>query len=207
MKDRVRDMYEQITMPESCIQKVNRAMDAGSQPEKHCTRHVGRTLTAIAAVLALVLLISPQARAAVNGLMVKYFWPDSDLTIYEETNENGEVVKIVGVDTEAPAFARLVNGRLYFLGNGEKVDITDLITEEKPYYYRYVDEYDLTHYMAVAYSDTIENFGIYEFIKDENQGEWVTGTGRNYLHPETMERYPWVDIVWDEWDIPWPMPE
>ena len=60
--------------------------------------------------------------------------------------------------------------------------------------------------MAVGYSGSIENFGIYEFIREEN-GEWVTGTGRNFLSMETETRYPWVELVWEEFDIPWPMPD
>ena len=164
----------------------------------------------IAAVLALVLVISPRARAAVEDWVVKYFFPGSDLTIYEQKDAGGNVVGIAGVvDTDAPPFARMVNGRLYFLGNNEKIDITEEITEEKPYFYTYVDDYGLTHAMAVGYSGTIENYGIYEFIWEEAGGErdWVTGTGRNFLSNETDTRYPWVDIVWEELDIPWPMPE
>ena len=66
--------------------------------------------------------------------------------------------------------------------------------------------------MAVGYSGSIENYGIYEFIREVTEGQadwegWVTGTGRNDLDPETETRYPWVDIVWQELNIPWPMPE
>ena len=123
-----------------------------------------------------------------------------------EKDDNGNVTRITGVNTDDPAFARIVNDRLYFLGKGQKIDITNQVTEEAPYYYTYVDDYGLTHYMAVGYSGSIENFGIYEFIREEN-GEWVTGTGRNFLSMETETRYPWVELVWEEFDIPWPMPD
>ncbi len=207
MKERVKEMFAQVTMPEETEKKIRSAvMDAGRTARKP-KRRLAATA---AAVLALVLLISPQARAAVEGWVVKYFFPGSDLTIYEQTDENGNVVGIVGVvDTEAPPFARIVNGRLYFLGNNEKTDITDEITEEQPYYYTYVDDYGLTHAMAVGYSGSIENYGIYEFIWQEVDGqrEWVTGSGRNFLSMETESRYPWVDIVWEDLGVPWPMPE
>ena len=207
MKERVKEMFAQVTMPEEAEKKIRSAvMDAGRTARKPKQRLAATA----AAVLALVLLISPQARAAVEGWVVKYFFPGSDLTIYEQTDENGNVVGIVGVvDTEAPPFARIVNGRLYFLGNNEKTDITDEITEERPYYYTYVDDYGLTHAMAVGYSGSIENYGIYEFIWQEVDGkrEWVTGSGRNFLSTETESRYPWVDIVWEDLGVPWPMPE
>ena len=209
MNDQVKNLYEQITMPEKCVQRIQQSI-IEKNPEKGRIRVIWRRAVAVAVLLALVLFISPEARAAMNNLFVKYFWPDSDITIYEIVDSDGEVEGTVAVvDTEAPAFARMVNGRLYFLGNGEKIDITDVIEEEKPYYYSYVDEYGLTHEMAVGYSGTIENYGIYEFIWKEEAGEkdWTMGTGRNFLSPETETRYPWVEIVWDDLNIPWSMPE
>lgn len=204
MKERVKDMFAEVTMPEETERKIRQAM---AEPQRKRMPAAIKRVATMAATLLLVLSLSPTVRAAVNDWVVKYFWPDSDITIYEMTDENGDSACVVGVDTEAPGFARIVNGRLYFVGNGEKIDITDQITEEAPFYYTYVDEYGLTHYMAVAYSGSLENFGIYEFIRDEQKGEWVTGTGRNFLDLETQTRYPWVDVIWEQWNIPWLMPE
>lgn len=211
MKEYVKEMFEGITMPEETEQKIRMVMAEDREPERKYSGSL-RRIAAAAAVFVLIFALSPTARAAVNNIVVKFFFPGSDITVYEETDENGDTVSIVVVDTEAPAFARIVNGRLYFLGNGEKIDITDQIAEEEPYFYTYKDDYDLTHYMAVGYSGSIENFGIYEFIREEKEGQkdwegWVTGTGRNFLNPETETRYPWVDIVWAKLNVPWPMPE
>lgn len=205
MKKEIVDAFGEVKMPAACEQRIHRAIQEKRKPERKPVHRLHPVAAALALVI-LMLSLSTEVRAAVNGLVVKYFFPDSDITIYEELDENGEVIRITGVDTEAPPFARIVNGRLYFLGNGQKIDITDQITEEAPYYYTYVDDYGLTHYMAVGYSGSIENFGIYEFIREEN-GEWVTGTGRNFLSMETETRYPWVELVWEEFDVPWPMPE
>lgn len=203
MKKQIVDIFDAITMPEDCGARIHSAM---AEQKKTVRRPLLQPVAAALALVLVALSLSTEVRAAVSGLVVKYFFPDSDITIYEELDENGETVRITGVDTEAPGFARMVNGRLYFVGNGEKIDISDQITEETPYYYTYVDDYRLTHYMAVGCSGSPENFGIYEFIREES-GEWVTGTGRNFLDPETETRYPWVDLVWAQWDIPWPMPE
>lgn len=205
MKKKIVDAFGEVKMPAACEQRIHRAIQGKRKPERKPVHRLHPVAAALALVI-LMLSLSTEVRAAVNGLVVKYFFPDSDITIYEELDENGEAIRITGVDTEAPPFARIVNGRLYFLGNGQKIDITDQISEEAPYYYTYVDDYGLTHYMAVGYSGSIENFGIYEFIREEN-GEWVTGTGRNFLSMETQTRYPWVELVWEEFDVPWPMPE
>lgn len=199
----VKDMFEQVTMPEEVQRKIRKSMEHPKKPASMLWKRAA----AAAVMLLLVIFLSPTVRAVVNQWAVKYFWPDSDITIYEMTDENGNTVGVAGVDTEAPAFARMVNGRLYFLGNGEKLDITDQISQEDPYFYTHVDDYGLTHYMAVGFSGSLENFGIYEFIRDEATGEWITGTGRNFLSSETETRYPWVDIVWEHYSIPWPMPE
>jgi len=198
----VKNMFEQIKMPLETERRICQTMKKSPRPVV-----LWKRAAAAVAMLVLVIVLSPTVRAAVNNWVVKYFWPDSDITIYEMTDENGEVVGIAGVDTESPGFVRLVNGRLYFLGNGEKIDITEQITEEEPYYYTFVDEYGLTHNMAVGISGGIENFGIYEFIRNEAESEWITGTGRNFLDPETETRYPWVDLVWEHYSIPWPKPD
>ena len=205
MKDQIRNMFEQITMPRDTEMRIRAAMGT-RQPAKPRWKPA---VTA-AAVLAMLLLISPQARAAVEDWVVKYFFSGSDLTIYQQTDPQGNVTGIMAtVDTEAPAFAQVVDGRLYFLGNGENLDITDEIAEDNPFFYTYVDNYGLTHAMAVGYSGSIENYGIYEFIWEDVDGQrdWVTGSGRNFLSSETETRYPWVDLVWQELNVPWPMPE
>lgn len=205
MKNQIRNMFEQITMPRDTEMRIRAAMDR-RQPAKSRWKPA---VTA-AAVLAMLLLISPQARAAVEGWVMKYVFSGSDLTIYQQTDPQGNVTGIMAtVDTEAPAFAQVVDGRLYFLGNGENLDITDEIAEDNPFFYTYVDNYGLTHAMAVGYSGSIENYGIYEFIWEDVDGQrdWVTGSGRNFLSSETEARYPWVDLVWQELNVPWPMPE
>lgn len=206
MKDQVYNLFASIEMPGETEQRLRMAME-----EKHNHRRKllawARPIATMAVMLAFVLTITPIVRAAANEWMVKYFWADSDITIYKV--QYGDVEATVAVvDTEAPVFARMVNGRLYFLGNGEKTDITDQITEASPYYYSYVDEYGLTHDMAVGYSDTMDNFGVYEFIWKEEAGEkvWNLGTGRNFLDAKTKACYPWVEIVWKDLEIPWEMP-
>lgn len=205
MKKEIVEAFDAAAMPRECEQQIRAVIRENCETKRKPVRRLHPVATALA-VAVLMLSMSTEVRAAVNNMVVKYFFPDSDISVYEETAENGEVVRITVVDTEAPPFARIVNDRLYFVGNGEKIDITDEITEDAPYYYTYVDDYGLTHNMAVGYGGSIENFGIYEFVREE-AGDWVTGTGRNFMDPETETRYPWVDIVWKDLDIPWPKPE
>lgn len=208
MKQKIVDAFENVTMGSDCEQRIRKAMSENHSRRKNT---VLKHLAAVAAVFALILCLSPEARAAVENMVVKYIFPESGITIYEETDDQGNVTGIMAVDTGAAPFAEVRGDRLYFLGNGEELDITDQISEEEPFLYSYMDDYGLTHYMAVGCSGSIENFGIYEFIRENKEGQqdwegWVNGTGRNFLDPETDVRYPWVDIVWEQLDIPWPLP-
>lgn len=205
--NQVKEMYEQIHMPESTQQRIRTAM---AETPRQVT--VWKRAAAMAAMVVLVLFLSPTVRAAVEGWVVKYVFPDSGMTLYEQKDENGEITSVMGVDTESDGFAQYRDGKLYFTGNGENLDITEEIQEDAPYYYTYVDDYGLTHYMAVGYSGTPENFGIYEFIREVADGQtsaegWVGGSGRNFLDPATETRYSWVDLVWEHWNIPWSKPE
>lgn len=209
MNQQVKNMYEEIHMPRETEQRIRKAMTE-SQNKRQIS--VWKRAAAMAAMLVLVLCLSPTVRAAVESWVVKYVFPDSGMTLYEQRNEDDELVSIMGVDTESEGFAQYRDGRLWFTGNGECLDITEEMQEDAPFYYTYVDDYGLTHYMAVGYSGTLENFGIYEFIREVTEDQsaaegWVGGSGRNYLDPVTETRYPWVDLVWQHWNIPWSMPE
>lgn len=197
MKELTR-FYDSVHMPKEC---ENLILNTISAPKRKF-----RPAAAIAAVLTLVLVLglSPTVRAVVEDWITTRF-PGLDLTIQQRTTAEGIGEMVVSIDTEAPTFAYVENGRLFFTGNGENLDITDEITEEKPYFYSCEDERGYEIYYAVGYDGTIENFGTYEFIKKD--GEWFTGSGRNFLSTQAEgQAYSWVKVVWDTLDIPWPMP-
>lgn len=190
--------FDSVHMPKECEDRI---LNTISTP-----RRKFRPAAAVAAVVALVLVLgmSPTVRAAVEDWITTRF-PGLDLTIQQRTTEEGIEEMIVSIDTEAPTFAYMENGRLYFTGNGENLDITDEITEEKPYFYTCEDDRGHEIYFVVGYDGTIENFGTYEFIKKD--GQWLTGSGRNFLSCQVEGQvYPWVKVVWDTLNIPWSMP-
>lgn len=212
MKDKVKEMFAQVTMPENTEEKILNAVAKGRKPKRHYIANFASRAATVAAILALVLVLSPTARAAVEGWVLKYVFPESGLSVYAQTDAEGNEVGVMVVDTLSESFAQYRDGRLYVSYEGEEWDITDQITEEEPYFYEFVDEYGLTHYRAVGYSGSLDNFGIYEFVRTVEEGQgpregWEGGSGRNFLSAETEQRYPWVDIVWEKLGVPWPMPE
>lgn len=202
MKDKVKAMYEDVTMPADCQARILRAAE---ERERKKPRPIWRSALSAAAVLALVICLAPPVWAAVENLVVRFFEPETGLTVYEGENERGKSKVEVHYDTETPPFAEVREGRLYFTGHGEEIDITDQVQEGKPYIYTYEKEDGSTVYMIVGMEGTVENFGIYTFVREEN-GQWLTGAGHNFLNTDTMQPYPWVVNLWEQLDIPWPMP-
>lgn len=197
MKDRVKNMYEEIRMPKSCEENILRAAEEKrNQRRKPALRPV---LTA-AAVLALVICLASPVGAAVGNLVMKFFDTETGLTVYEK--ENG--VEAYAETGDVP-FAEIREGRLYFTGNGENLDITEKVEGGKPYIYTYQDQNGNTIYRIVGIAGTVENMGGYTFTKDP-EGMWFSGEGWNYWDAETEQIYPWVEAMWQELNIPWPMP-
>ncbi len=201
MKEQVKELFSEVTMPEKTEQAILRSLrDKKTRPSR--SKSIVPRAAAFAAMLALLLSLSPQIQAAVKELVLQF---EDGITLYETKDENGRTSSVVVYATESPAWAELREDQLYFLGHGQEIDITSQITEESPYFYTYTDENGYVHHMAVGYSGELSNFGIYEFIKNPD-GSWLTGAGRNFLNPETEARYPWVDIIWEKWNIPWSKP-
>lgn len=71
----------------------------------------------------------------------------------------------------------LEEGRLYFTGDGEKKDITDLISETEPYFIDVVDEVGNTHKFIVGGRPEEESYGYDEIIID-TEGVIRGGVGR-----------------------------
>lgn len=202
MKDRVKNMYEEIRMPQSCEERILRAAEEKKDQRK---KPLLRPVLAAAAVLALVVCLTPPVWAAVENLVLKFRDPETGLTVYEGKNAQGEdVIEGRGETGEVP-FAELRQGRLYFTGNGENLDITEAVEGGKPYIYTYQDQNGNTIYRIVGMAGTPENFGGYTFTKDA-EGMWFSGEGWNYWETETESVYPWVTAMWQELNIPWPMP-
>lgn len=202
MKDRVKNMYEEIRMPKRCEEAILRAAEK-TQAQRRTS--ILRPVFAAAAVLALVICLAPPVWAAVENLMLKFRDSETGLTVYEGENEKGEMVVQAQAETGEVSFAEVRQGRLYFTGNGENLDITEAVAGGKPYIYTYQDQNGYTIYRIVGTSGTLENFGGYSFIKDE-EGMWFSGEGHNYMDTQTEQVYPWVEAMWQELNIPWPMP-
>ena len=206
MKEQVKEMFDQITMPEETERKIRQVIAGEWKPKK---RNPGllRAAATVAAMLALILVISPTARAAVNEL-VRYVVADASFVRDSETGEVMEVV--VDEEGESNMFIEVGDGKFYFSANGQYIDITDKTSMETPYIYTYVDASNIEHMLIIGGEP--DNFGVSEFYREVVEGQqdwqgWIGGYSSNYIDNQTGKAYPWVAAAWEELNLPWPMPE
>lgn len=204
MKDQVKDMFAEITMPEDSARRIRRAM-AEKQAGQAVQRPRRRPAAAAAVVLSVLLLaglgLNTQVRAAVENLMKRYVFHDVNTVI--EKREDG--MSGISTLTNVADCLEVRDGRLYLIANGENRDITDETSMEKPYFYTYVDSQAVEHLLILG--GTPDNYGYHEFYReDSGQGDWLDGEGANYLDMETEKAYSWLVNAWEELNIPWPLP-
>ena len=69
----------------------------------------------------------------------------------------------------------LREGRLYFVVNGENLDITDRVSRTESFTYEYEDEQQVTHYWVVGLNgDTPDSYGYAEYLKTDT---WIGCAG------------------------------
>lgn len=205
MKDQVKDMFAEITMPEDSARRIRRAM-AEKQAGQAVQRPRRRPAAAAAMVLSVLLLaglgLNTQVRAAVENLVKRYVFHNGTTVI--EKREDGMSGIIFSPNNIADCL-EVRDGRLYLIANGENRDITDETSMEKPYFYTYVDSQAVEHLLILG--GTPDNYGYHEFYReDSGQGDWLGGEGTNYLDMETEKAYSWLVNAWEELNIPWPLP-
>lgn len=204
MKDQVKNMFAEITMPEDSARRIRRAM-AEKQAGQTAQRPRRRPAAAVAVVLSVLLLVglglNTQVRAAVENLVKRYVFHNGTTVI--EKREDG--MSGISTLTNVSDCLEARDGRLYLIANGENRDITDETSMEKPYFYTYVDDQAVKHLLILG--GTPDNYGYHEFYReDSGQGDWLGGEGANYLDMETEKPYPWLVNAWENLNIPWPLP-
>ena len=162
---------------------------------------------ATAAALCLVLFMGTGAAVhAYGGQIVRQvFGWGNNMKITDETDpDTGENRHEVTVMTES--LTRPIEtegGKIYFVVNGEHIDITDRMSETEAYTYEYTDEDGLTHYWLVGVNDAEKGeYGFGEYIKDPD-GEWIGGYSAWTNLDENGNGPEWLESGKEKLDCPW----
>lgn len=154
---------------------------------------------ALAAALILALGISAYA---VGGETIKRIlgW-GGNLVINQGTGEDIEVGSASVSLSALTEPVEIAGGRMYFIVNDERIDITEQVSTDKPFHYSYEDSEGYTHHWFIGLnSDELENYGFAEFIRDSD-GHWKGGYGHNHRVDDGEAQ--WFILGKQELNVPW----
>ena len=99
---------------------------------------------------------------------------------------------------------KIDDGKIYFVVNDEKIDITDKISETTAFEYEYTDDEGNTHIWLVGLnSDNIKDYGYAEYIKNID-GDWTGGySARVNIESNGKTNAEWLENAKSEKTIPW----
>lgn len=147
-------MMEQVTLSDRKKEEIMEMLE-NKNTRKRRTPSVKVMVLAAALAVGCVLSIAAGLPAQVYNFM-------SGGTVVVTPGEGGSINMTVGDEVKAPIV--LENGRLWFVADGQKLDVTDKVDENTPYIYEHTDpDTKQKGYMVVG--GTPENFGWVEIIE------------------------------------------
>lgn len=113
----------------------------------------------------------------------------------QSVKTDGGVENTVYVHTEnLTEPVKFENGRMIFIVNDERIDITDEVSETRPYIYQYTDEEGVEHYWIIGKNGPEpEHYGFAEYLHPAD-GDWTAG----YVARTDNNEAPWLYQAWDE---------
>ncbi|MDD6571608.1 MAG: hypothetical protein PUF12_04365 [Thermoflexaceae bacterium] len=180
MRQSIKEIFGQIKMSEECVQRITYAIQKEGQTSESGKRfpmkkYIAKPVLLFAAVCAILLAVK-SATYTYAYVEKRWFSYNNKAEFTNETDDDGMLHAYASYDTsDTDAPAEYIDGRIYFTVNGENRDITDDISETRPYTYSFIDEESVTHYFIIG--GTPEHFGYAEFLWSEDE-HWIGG----YVH-------------------------
>lgn len=206
MQEKLKKVYGQVKMPEECSHRIEEAMQRKkSDMPKTLTgrRRIAGPAIALAAILFFLLADRTVYAYTGKGIISRVVSFADNAIFTEKTDEEGNHVSTAVFDTsDATAPAEFKEGRLWLTANGENMDITAQVSEDKAYIYDYRDGEGITHYLIIGGDP--ETFGYAEFMYDETKPlGWIGGYFTAGKVGETVNP-DWLKKAKEELGIPWP---
>lgn len=149
----------------------------GEEKRKHMSISRRGKRIAIAGILLVSGFVSATTISyASDGKYFNYlytFFNGSGVTYQEDNGESSMTVEMNA--TENPP-VELINGNLYFIVDGNEIDITNQISDSKPYIGEVVDQQGNVHKFVIGGKAVEGEYGYQEFIFS-NTGEFIASSG------------------------------
>ena len=227
MDHKIAQAFAELKMSDECTEKIEKTM-AQHRVVHRCTL---RAVTSLAACVALAVLVLSNAQVVqaleelmeeVNATVTSLFIPGATVEEYYEF-EGGNLIIEQGKTAEGkpygageyktgsiPSWLLEENGRLYFTGNGEHTDVTDLISEETPFTYVFTDADRIRHYIAIGGvygtgETALDKVGWSEWMQKApyDMTSWLGGYTTGQYDAKTDSDRAWLEKAKDIMDIPW----
>ena len=206
MHNRVKEVYEQVRMPKKCSRRIEQAMQSKREGTLNTLpgyRRISRPAVALAAVLLLLLADGTVYAATGEGIIRRFASFANNAVFTQGKDEEGNNISTTSYNTsDATAPAEYKEGQLWFTANGENIDITEQVSEDRAFTYKYTDGQGITHYLIVGGAP--ETFGYAEFMREETgTQEWISGYSSSGKVGESISP-DWLKNAKAELGIPWP---
>ena len=178
-------------MDEGFIAEAYRLLpEAAASPSERIVHLKKKRIITLALAAALLLSLGIAAWSAGKVL---FGW-GGNMEIRSEQTAGG-IENTVYVHTEDMTQpVSFEDGRMFFIVNGEHIDITDEVSETRPYIYHYTDEEGVVHYWIIGKNGPeAEHYGFAEYLQPP-EGDWTAG----YVARTDNNEAPWLYAAWDE---------
>ena len=229
MEKQIKEAFENLKMSDECVEKITAKLNGGYIKP----RAIRFTPVAIAACLLLVIFVFTNStavaaletvgesiKAAVTELLIpnapvteQYKTENGIIKIQTVTNENGKEEQHIAQysNVDEPEFLKVESDGLYFIGNGEHIEIGSLISKEVPFTYIVTHESGLREYIAIGGTYGVGDNGldlvgwdVWHQKPPYEHDTWIGGYAKNIFDKETGEKWAWHYAAKDILDIPFP---
>lgn len=222
MEKKIVEYFGSETMPEDCVHRIEATLTE-AKPKR--ARPVLRAVAAAAAMLLMILAVGNAetlkvyAEEIYEQIIHALDLQEQDFIGQVENNVfisyGGVVVSYrddvnltsIKINETIPAEVR--DGKLYFIANGENIDITDLCSIDTAFIYVVEDATGIQHYIIVG--GTPDNWGYQIIMKDPSAADgdpngWIGGGSSNHCgESSNWEPYGWVYDAKEKIGHPWPI--
>lgn len=164
--------------------------------EQKTKKKYGKTAVRLVLLAAVICLMTVTVSA--DSVRQLFGWGGNmEITQYDD----GAEVRIFTNELTEPVEIR--DGRMYFIVNGENIDITDQVSQTKAFTYSYEDAQGVTHEWVVGLiGEDLERYAYAEYLK--SGGVWQGGySARVNINEDSKTEAEWLEIWKEENDCPW----
>ena len=177
------------------VLKASTQTDWEAIMEQKAKKKHGKTVMKLVLLAAVVCLMTVTASA--DSVRQLFGWGGN-----MEITDHGNGVEIVVNTDELTEPVEIRDGRMYFVVNGENMDITDQVSQTKAFTYSYEDTAGIIHDWVVGLNgEGLESYGYAEYLKTDT---WRGGySARVNINADGTTQAQWLEIWKAENDCPW----